>query len=343
MTPTRVVNGTWYVTVAGISNGSYPAPSKSLKVWKWEHIWFVYSLVAMALLPVGFCAAFAPQILVRLVGKDVVLARQVFGLGAAWGFGSLLFGVSLPRLGMAMTNALVSGVLVLVGSLGPLLTGAVEIDAKHVVGLFGGFLLLTLSISLCAAASLKRDRARGMVSRNAGMQCHAIVSVLIAVLGGALSAMLNIGFVVVAPLARNALLEDAPKLLATIAIWIPVLLGGLVVNMGYSAYLISRRRSWKLFVHGPEGVRSWLGSASMGILWFGAILLYGHGASLMGRSGAVYGWALIVSVSILVSSIWGVALGEWKGSGRGPKLLMWFSMVLLICSIIITCSQQARP
>jgi L-rhamnose-H+ transport protein len=343
MTSNATVVGMVYVCAGGVSNGSYPAPSKGLSAWKWEHIWFVYSLVAMAVLPIGFCSVFAPQILVRLIGSDFMLAGQVFAFGAMWGLGSLLFGVSLPRLGMAITNALVSGVLALFGSLGPLLTGAIRIDATHLIGLIVGLLLLTLSISMCALASLERDRTKGTVSPRLETQRRPVFNVLIALFAGAFSSMLNFGFVVGAPLARNALLDGAPALIATIAIWIPALLGGLILNAGYPAYLIWRRNSWERFVRRPEGARSWLRSSSMGILWFGAILLYGYGASKMGQSGAVYGWALIIAISILVSAIWGVAFGEWNGAGQAPKMLMSFSILLLICSLvtICVCTQQA--
>jgi L-rhamnose-H+ transport protein len=241
---------------------------------------------------------------------------------------------------MAVTNALVSGVLVFLGSLGPILTGAVHIDLGHLLWLMGGLSLLALSLVLCAGASVSRDRARGLPLSSPGTQGHSLWAVLIALLAGALSSMINMGFVVGAPLARNALSHGAPGLLASVAIWIPALLGGLLFNIGYPVYLISKSRSWNLFVSRPECVGCWLRSFLMGILWFGAILLYGHGASMMGRLGAVYGWALLIAISILTSNIWGVVTGEWKGSGQRPKVLMWFSTALLISSFVVLSSQR---
>jgi len=340
MVPEASVKGIVVVTLAGMSNGSFPAPSKGIRGWKWEHTWLVYSLCAMGLLPVGLGAVFAHGMIQRLVGSDWALAGKVCAFGALWGLGSLLFGVSLPRLGMAVTNALVSGVLVFLGSLGPILTGAVHIDLGHLLWLMGGLSLLALSLVLCAGASVSRDRARGLPLSSPGTQGHSLWAVLIALLAGALSSMINMGFVVGAPLARNALSHGAPGLLASVAIWIPALLGGLLFNIGYPVYLISKSRSWNLFVSRPECVGCWLRSFLMGILWFGAILLYGHGASMMGRLGAVYGWALLIAISILTSNIWGVVTGEWKGSGQRPKVLMWFSTALLISSFVVLSSQR---
>jgi L-rhamnose-H+ transport protein len=73
----------------------------------------------------------------------------------------------------------------------------------------------------------------------------------------------------------------------------------------------------------------------MGVLWFGAILLYGYGASIMGSAGAVYGWALVTSVSILTSNAWGAITGEWRGAGLKAKTLMLISTVLLVISFVI--------
>jgi hypothetical protein len=60
----------------------------------------------------------------------------------------------------------------------------------------------------------------------------------------------------------------------------------------------------------------------------------------MGHDGAVCGWALIVSVSILTSNTWGALTGEWDGSGTKPRLLMWLATALLICSFTFLALQQ---
>jgi L-rhamnose-H+ transport protein len=328
------------VAVAGVSNGSFPAPSKGLRRWQWEHIWLVYSFCAMGFLPVVLGALLAPGMISRLAGTDLRLAGVVCFFGVLWGVGSLLFGVCLPRLGMAITNALVSGTLAFVGSLGPLLTGAVRIDVLHLLWLLGGLSLLSVSLALCASASVSRDRAQGHPSSQPGKPGRSVWAVLLAILAGVLSSMLNIGFVVGAPLARHALAGGAPSLLASVSIWIPTLCGGLLLNAGYPVYLIWSRRSWRLLVSGPEQASSWFRSSFMGVLWFGAILLYGYGAPLMGQAGAVYGFALIVTMSVLTSNIWGAATGEWKGAGMKPKMLMGFSTALLVCSFFILSSHR---
>jgi L-rhamnose-H+ transport protein len=330
------------VAMAGLSSGSFPAPSKGVTAWKWEHIWLVYSFFSMGLLPVGFAVMFGHGIITMLVANEPRLALTVGAFGLLRGIGSILFGVSLVRLGMAITNALVSGVLVFVGSLGPVLIGAVRIDEKRLLWLILALAVLLLSLVLCATASVSRDRVQGVRLAPNTSVAQSVSVVLIASLAGALLSLLNIGFVVGAPLARRAIASGCPALLASLAIWVPALFGGLLLNVGYPAYLISRSRSWPTLygLHGSAAL--WLRSSSMGVLWFTAILLYGFGASLIGNEGAVYGWALLMAISILTSNAWGAVTGEWRGSGIRARILMLLSTVLLISSFVVLAAQRFK-
>lgn len=332
------------VMLAGVSNGSFPAPSKGLTEWKWEHVWIVYSFFAMGLLPIGLASVSGFGIVAGLLRENSLVAMKVATCGALWGLGSVLFGISLVRLGMAITNALISGVVVFFGSVGPVLVGAIDTDPRRLVWLAGGLSLLGLSLVLCAAASITRDRnrAQNTPTAAAGWKSRSVVGVLIAVASGLLSAMLNFGFVAGASLAEGAVAKGFPPVLASVAIWVPALFGGLLLNMGYPAYLISRNHSWSVLFGAPIRLGYWLRASMMGLLWFCGIQLYGFGASAMGRDGAVYGWALIVAVSILTSNAWGALTGEWRGCGTRPKLLMWLATALLICSFAFLVTQQMR-
>ena len=326
----------------GLSNGSFAAPSKGIIAWRWEHIWFMYSSWALGLLPVGLALFFSNGTIPRALAANPALAVKIGAFGAMWGIGSLLFGVCLPRLGLAITNALVNGVLVFVGSLGPVLVGSIHIASGNLWGLAGGLTLLALSLYLCVAASVTRDRARGDSLAIPASRSQSLGAVFLAIAAGVTSAMLNIGFVYGVPLAQSAKAIGCPVFLTSVTIWVPILLGGLISNVGYPAYLIWRKASWSTFFRDKNDTVLWIRSCFMGVLWFGAILLYGIGVSLVGNQGAVYGWALFFVVSILASNSWGFATGEWKGSGAKPKLLMWVSTALLISSLALLASEQLK-
>jgi L-rhamnose-H+ transport protein len=323
------------IAVGGVSNGSFPVPSKRITTWEWEHIWLVYSLFAMAVLPVGLALLFAPEIISQTLPRDLVLAVKVGLCGLIWGAGSVLFGLSIKRLGLAIANAMVSGVVVFMGSVGPILIGAVHIDIRHFLWLVLGLALLVLSLILCAWASISRDRSQQPPSTKSGPATNSGVAVFLAILSGILSSVLNIGFASGARLIQHARVDGSPHVLTSLAVWIPGLLGGLVFNMGYPAYRIVRGGMLSSFVSGRQSLSCWSRSSFMGVLWFGNILLYGYGAELMGSAGPVYGWALNSAVAIVTSNIWGAVTGEWKGAKLKPKTLMLISILLLISSFIV--------
>jgi L-rhamnose-H+ transport protein len=280
----------------------------------------------------------------HVMAANLLVTFKVCTYGALWGLGSVLFGISLVRLGMAITNALISGIVVFFGSLGPLILGSIQMTARQLLWLAGGLTLLVLSLGLCATASIMRDRARAENSSviQAGRRVSAVVGVLIAVASGLTSSMLNFGFVAGASLSAGAVASGFPAALASVVIWVPALFGGLLLNVGYPAYLIARNGSWSVFIHAPGRPTYWLRAATMGLLWFGAIQLYGFGAALMGREGPIYGWALIAAISILTSNLWGALTGEWRICGSKPKFLMWLATGLLICSFAFLVVQQVR-
>ena len=331
------VRGLIAVLLSGISGGAFPLPGKKIPEWKWEHVWAVYSLVAMCLLPFFLTFALAPGTVSRLATEDRTLSLRVAAFGMLFGVGSVLFGISLARLGMAITNALVSGIIVFLGSLAPLLVGSVRLDSKHLAILIIGLLMLVASLVLCAGAAISRDRVRRLAASELGSR--SVVAVSLAVLAGCFSAMLNVGFALGAPLATNAMAAGCLPIMATLAIWVPALFGGAILNVGYPLYLIGKQSTWLLFISGPHAARSWLMASLMALLWFGNILLYGYGASIM-TAGAVYGWALSSAASILTSNALGAFSGEWQGAGPKAKRMMAFSTVLLICSFALLASQS---
>jgi L-rhamnose-H+ transport protein len=335
MTPVSTGKGIVAVSVAGVSNGSFPVPSKGITDWKWEHIWSVYSLWAMALLPIGLALLFSHGTIPKELARNPGLAMKVASFGALWGIGSLLFGVSLARLGIAITNALINGMVAFLGSLGPVLAGSIQVDSQKLFWLISGLTLLVLSLVACSAASVTRDHANHLSAYESASSSRSVGAVLIAVVAGVMSSMLNFAFVYGTPLSQAAKAAGCSGYLASVAIWVPALFGGLVFNLGYPAYLIFSKGSWLAFFNRGNTAALWIRSSSMGVLWFGAILLYGIGASLMGDAGAVYGWALIIAVSILASNGWGAVTGEWRGTGVKPKVLMLASTVLLMLSLLL--------
>ncbi len=327
--PTSSIVGLLLIFAGGASNGSFAVPTKKIRVWTFEQIWLIYSLVATVLLPISLGVIFAPALFHVVFPAHPLLVTETFAFGGLWGAGSVLFALSLKRLGIAISDALTNGTVVLFGSTGPLLIGAVSMRTEGLFRFSLGIFILMLGISACSWASLKRDR-----SGNAEMQLAPGVSswigISLAILAGFVSSMLNIGFAHGRLLLEYANEAGIPPLACSLAIWIPALIGGFVVNLAFTSFQIQKTGSWSRFREG--GMQVWLRSFLMGLLWFTCIFLYGFASPMLGHTGAVYGWAINASASIVTSSTWGFILGEWTNASRSAKALLLLGIAAIMCS-----------
>ena len=328
-------SGAAIILVAGLLSGVFVVPTRGIREWEWEHIWLVYSISAFLLVPPALALIFFPRVFSALLAPQISLTAQVGCYGVLFGIGCVLFGVTWAKLGIAVANALVSGVNVLVGSIGPVLVGAVVLDRHGRSRLLVGMLPLFAGLVLSAAASIIRDRQTGASSGKETTLFQSSVGILVAFGSGALSAMLNIGFSVGSPLEvlANDMGYAAP--ISSLAIWIPVLLGGFIANFAYPALLISRRSTWRSLARQQNALSLWLRCLAMGVLWSTAIFIYGYGARLMGDRGTTYGWAIVSGAGILGSLLLGAMTGEWRNSGLRSKILMAFSVAAMLLSFII--------
>jgi L-rhamnose-H+ transport protein len=234
-------------------------------------------------------------------------------------------------------------VIVLVGSMGPVLVGAVKLDRSGWYRLVLGIVPLLVGLFLCAIASMGRDRNQGIEAGKAISVSQSLLGIILAFASGLLSAMLNIGFSLGASLETTAAKIGYSATVSTLAVWIPVFAGGFVANFAYPAFLIQQRRSWGTLIKLQNSLQLWSRSLLMGALWALAIFIYGYGAWIMGERGTTYGWAIVSGAGILGSLLLGTVTGEWRNSGRRPKFWMALSVVAIVISFIILSLPPSIP
>ena len=325
--------GTVIILAAGILSGIFVIPTVGVRDWDWEQIWMVYSISAFLLLPLCVTTVLFPNIFRQVLQPQRELAARVGAYGVLFGIGCVLFGVTWSRLGIAVANALVSGINILVGSIGPVVVGAVALDRRGWSRLIVGIVPLMIGLLLSAIACIARDRAR--TTEPGAVLSQSLLGIGFALASGTLSAMLNVGFSVGTPLQAKASSLGYPPHISTLAIWVPALAGGFVANFAYPAFLVQRRRKWGTLVGLPNSPELWSRSLMMGVLWSAAIFAYGYGAWIMGPGGTTYGWAIISGAGILGSLLLGGLMGEWKDSGVMPKVLVALSVVSMSLAFFV--------
>jgi L-rhamnose-H+ transport protein len=79
---------------------------------------------------------------------------------------------------------------------------------------------------------------------------------------------------------------------------------------------------------------NYLFSALAGTTWYMQFFFYTMGETQMGRY-KFSSWTLHMASIIIFSTLWGIALKEWKGTGGRTRLLVAFSLLVLVSSTII--------
>jgi L-rhamnose-H+ transport protein len=317
--------------LAGVMNGSFALPMKRMPAWQWENIWLVWTVLALLLLPFLLASLFVPHYWMGLGEIPVSSLLPVVAYGAAWGVAQVLFGLSVSGIGVALTFSLVLGISAALGAVVPFLQMHAELLWTPTGAfLFVGIAVLAAGMVLCARAGILRERAGGSILGSIPMR----LGLLLAILSGILASSMNVGFSHGTSLSAMAVQHGASKTGMAAAIWFPLLAGGAVPNLIYTAYLLKTHKTITLY-RAPKLGSYVLLTACMAILWFASTVLYGVASGLLGSLGVVLGWPIFMSIVVVVASAIGWMAGEWSGSGKRPFRLQMAGLTLLIAAVFL--------
>jgi L-rhamnose-H+ transport protein len=325
--------GLGLVLVGGFLQGGFALPMKRMTLWHWENTWLVYSLTGMFALPWAMALATIPHLGEALQGARGTTLAEVALFGLGWGVGSTLFGLGIGRVGMALTFAIVLGITASLGSLLPLIVLSPEgLLSRQGYLLLAGLAMVILGIAVCSVAGHRRQRERSKQPAQHREGSFGL-GLVICILSGIFSAMLNFSFVFGKDLQRTSLAGGATPAAASNAIWALALSAGFLANAGYCIYLLQKNRTWSALTHVNFPVRYWLGAFLMGVMWFFGIAFYGMGATRLGTLGAVLGWPLFMAMNIVAANVWGAATREWTGVSRLTYAYSWAGISVLLVAI----------
>lgn len=329
----RVLQGIGVTMVAGLMAGNCMLPMKFARRWKWENVWLVFSIVSLLLLPWAMAFALVNRLLAvyRAVPVTAIYIPVIFGAG--WGVAQILFGISVRRLGMSVGYAVIVGLGAVFGTLVPLFVGQRKfVSNAALFEILAGVLVMVLGIALTAWGGQLRERAASLEITRTPQQQGYLAAVLLAVLCGVMAPMLNYAFAFGQKLASTAIqLGNSPEA-AAYAVWPVALLGGLIPNLGYSVYLLQKNRSWEAFA---ESASDGAWAALMGILWIGAISLYGVASVYLGPLGTSIGWGLLQIFMIMAATVSGLLTAEWKNASGKAIALMSTGMAALTGATVL--------
>jgi L-rhamnose-H+ transport protein len=335
----NILIGIVLTLTGGVIVGNCMVPLKFARTWAWENMWMVFNIFSLILIPWALAFGTIPDVtgIYTALGVGPMVVPFLFGFG--WGIAQVLFGLAVVRLGMSLGFAIVVGLGAMLGSLVPLLVQHREVLGTTKGGIIlCGVVAMLAGIAVCALAGRRRDRAAAAGGLN--LPGAYRTGLLIAICSGLLAPMLNYALAFGDAIAGEAMRQGASAANASYAVWPIGLLGGFIPNFAYSAYLLTRNKTWSRFRRPLPDVSF---GALMGLLWMGSVAIYGVGATYLGPLGTSVGWALFQIFMIMTANVSGLIAGEWRGAARQPVRILYAGLAVLALATAVISYGNSVP
>lgn len=343
--------------LGGFAAGSFYVPYRRVRGWAWEIYWLVGGF---------FSWIIAPWVIAWINSRDLLAVIQEapasslgwsYFWGVMWGIGGLTFGLSMRYLGLSLGMAVALGYCAVFGTLLPPIFHG-EFSSK-LLGTDSGIVIL-LGVGVCIAgiavaglAGRSKEREMSDEQKRASIaEFNFGKGILVATFSGILSACMAYGLDAAKPLAELSARHGTTPLWTGLPKLCVVLLGGFTTNFIWCVILTVKNRTGRQYVSRtaqlqPQGdagdvetvdrvplLANYLFSALAGVVWYMQFFFYSMGETQMGEY-KFSSWTIHMASIIIFSSLWGIALREWKGSSRSTKNLLAFGLFTLVAATIV--------
>ena len=315
---------------ASFFQGTFGLGMKYMNPMSWESWWVIHVLVAMILFPMIWAYIVIPDLfdIIASSPKDAIYSAMLYGF--LWGIGGIMFGVSVPYIGLSLTMGIVMGLAGSAGSLIPLFQIENATSQPSFPYIIGGLIISLIGVAITAKAGIDRDKLINSSSKSKNI----LKGLLIAVTCGLLSSLLNVGFANAAPIAEKAQEFGVITRNSSLAAWVVVLWGAFIMNFLYAILLLFKNNSWSTFSL-KNSLNAYKWSLIAGFCWFAALGVYGQGAALLGEIGPVIGWPILLGLSLIISNYWAYNAGEWDNAQKPFNKLLIGLFVLIISAVVL--------
>jgi len=356
--PVHPFLGVVFHWLGGLASGSFYVPFRGVRKWSWEVYWLVGGFFSWIIAPFILASLQTKDLwaVISSAPPDALIKAYIFG--ALWGVGGLTFGLTMRYLGMSLGMGVALGYCAVIGTLVPPIFHGTF--ASRVLGTTSGLVILIgilvciLGIIIAGLAGMSKEREMSEEAKKSSIkEFNFGKGILVATFSGVFSACMAFGLDAAEPVARisaehgtNPIWVGLPKLCV-------VLLGGFTTNFIWCLILNRRNKSGYQYFHSkirPEAkapattapapgerfpmLRNYFFSGLAGTVWYFQFFFYTMGETQMGQY-KFSSWTIHMASIILFSSLWGIALKEWKGASGFTKTLLFVGLAVLIFSTLI--------
>lgn len=342
----QVIAGIIYHFIGGFASGSFYIPYKKVKGWSWESYWIVGGLFSWLFIPTLAAYLTVPDFTHIISNTDSTTIFWTFFMGLLWGIGGLTFGLGMRYLGLSLGMSVILGLTSAFGSLVPpiyrdLFTNRTEDTFTAMLNSTGGQVVLAgvvvclTGIFICGRAGILKERElTDEQKKNSIQEFNLSKGLVVAIISGILSACFNFGIEAGKPMAEAAVAQGSNPLFQNNVIFVVLLWGGLTTNFVWCMLLNMRNKTFGDYTNASTPLlNNYIFAALAGTTWFLQFFFYGMGESKLGNGAS--SWILHMAFIILVSSMWGLLLKEWKGVSRKTFSTILLGIFVIILSVII--------
>jgi L-rhamnose-H+ transport protein len=342
----HVISGVFFHFLGSFASGSFYIPFKKIKEWSWESGWIVGGFFSWLLVPFTAALFTVPDFLSIIKTTDSNILFWTYFMGVLWGIGGLTFGLSMRYLGMSLGMSVALGFTSAFGALVPpiyrdLFTAGKNHTFSQMLQTNSGMLILLgvlvclVGIFFCGRAGMLKERELSDEQKKEGVQEFNLkTGLIVATISGILSACFNFGIEAGEPMADAAIRNGANPLFQNNVIFVVLLWGGFTTNFIWCLYLNFKNKSFKDYTNKNSALgNNYFFAALAGTTWFMQFFFYGMGESKLGNGAS--SWILHMALIILVSSMWGILLKEWKGVSKKTYATILAGIAIIILSVII--------
>jgi len=333
-----ILLGILLIALGAFSSGSFAVPFGKIKGWEWETYWMVFSLGAYIMFPLTACLVFSPDFIQIIRSTPSETVFTVFSLGAVYGIGNLSFGLALRYLGLSLGYALSLGLMLAIGTLiPPMIDGRLQVMMQNSGGLLLilGVVVACIGIALSAWAGILKDKHVSDSKKQESIgEFNLVKGSMAAVLVGITGSAMSLGFEQGLPISEMASKQGVDSLFTMMPLMIVLFSGTFITTLVWCIYLGTKNKSLKNYRMAESSkvlIYNYLFGLLAGLLWFSQFIVYGMGKSKMGPY-TFTSWGILMALTIVFATVWGLFRHEWKGASRKVYILMVFSLVIIIVS-----------
>lgn len=355
--------GVFFHWLGGLASGSFYVPYRGVRKWSWEVYWLVGGFFSWIIAPWVLASLNTSELLSVLHEAPGDSIAWAYFWGAMWGLGGLTFGLTMRYLGLSLGMGVALGYCAAFGTLmppifhGEFMTKVLGTPSGQVI-LFGVFVCL-LGIAIAGLAGWSKEKEMTDEQKKATIkEFNFRKGILVATFSGVMSASFAYGLDAASPIAEISARHGTTMLWTGLPKLCVVLLGGFTSNFIWCVILNFRNHTGYQYFSptvragsAPERtgtgripltpaeesvpmLNNYLFSALAGVVWYMQFFFYSMGETQMG-SYKFSSWTLHMASIIIFSSLWGIALKEWKGSSVSTKTKLAIGLATLVLSTII--------